>query len=60
MPVGQSLQVRAETGNKQDSYAVDTFHNDTILSPRARSAVPKSPVHLETKTRELFELHCRN
>ena len=39
MPVtGQSLQVRAETGNKHDSYAVgavDTLH-DNIFSLHVR------------------------
>ena len=49
MPVtGQSLQVRAEACNKHDSYAVAT-------PPRAQL-----PVHLETKTHELFELPYRN
>ena len=44
MPVtGQSLQVRAETCNKNDSYAVTTPYNDTILSPRARSRCRNCP-----------------
>ena len=44
MPVtGQSLQVRAETCNKNDSYAVATPYNDTILSPRARSRCRNCP-----------------
>ena len=52
MPVtGQSLQVRAETGNKHDSYAVDTLHTTTLFSLHVRDRVPKLPVHLETKTR---------
>ena len=60
MPVtGQSLQVRAETGNKHDSYAVDTLH-DNIFSLHVRDRGAEIAVHLETKTRELFELPCRN
>ena len=50
----QSLQVRAGTGNKHDSYAVATIHNS--LSTCA-IVVPKSLVHLETKT-AVYYLRC--